>query len=85
LLNQKIILISAYFYKFKKGEKTDTPKNIKLIYGEYNKNLSPNYKKDNYNQKQKIKRECQLAIDFFFKYLRHNNLKYLESVQKRIK
>jgi len=43
------------------------------------------HKKDTYNPKQKIKRECQLTIDFLFKYLRTKNKKYLESVQKRIK
>jgi len=42
-------------------------------------------KKDIYNPNQRIKRECQLAIDFMFKYLRTKNKKYLISVQKRIK
>jgi len=63
LVGNKLILISAYFYKDKKNKP----------------------KKDTYNSKQKIKRECQLAIDFMFKYLRTKNKKYLESVQKRIK
>jgi len=41
--------------------------------------------KEKYSGPQKIKRECQLAVDFLFKYLRSNNKKYLESVQRRIR
>ncbi|MCH8945769.1 MAG: hypothetical protein IIA85_02510 [Nanoarchaeota archaeon] len=37
-----------------------------------------------YSSGEKIKRECQLAVDFMFKYLRTKDKKYLESVQKRI-
>jgi hypothetical protein len=50
----------------------------------YYKDKNKKFKKDTYNLKQKIKRECQLAIDFMFKYLRTKNKKYLKSVQKRI-
>ena len=34
--------------------------------------------------KEKRKRGCQLLVDFFFKYLRTKDKKYLQSVQKRI-
>ena len=48
------------------------------------KSKKDKHKEDQYNQKQKIKRECQLAIDFMFKYLRSKNKKHLESIQRRI-
>jgi hypothetical protein len=63
LVGNKLVLISAYFYKNKKNKSSI---------------------KDKYNNKQKIRRECQLTIDFMFKYLRTKNEKYLESVQKRL-
>ena len=79
------VLISAYFYKYKKGKKTKEPKNIKIIKGEYNKSIKPDFSKDSYNNKERIKRECQMAIDFMFKYLRTKNKKELEAIQRRIK
>ncbi|MBU2503935.1 MAG: nucleotidyltransferase domain-containing protein [Nanoarchaeota archaeon] len=42
-------------------------------------------KKETYNAQEKIKRECQLVIDFMFKYLRSKDKRNLEAVQKRIK
>jgi hypothetical protein len=83
-IKEKLILISVYFYKYKRGKKAKTPKNIKVLYGKYNNKIKPNFKKDEYN-KEKVKRECQMVVDFFFKYLRSKNKKYLDSVQKRIK
>ena len=81
----KIILITIYFYKFKKG-KIISPKekNMRILKGKYNKNLRPDFSKDKYLQKEKVKRECQLLIDFMFKYLRSKDKKYLKSIEKRI-
>ena len=78
------VLISAYFYKFKKGDILKTPNNIKIINGEYNKSIKPDFSKEPYNNKEKIKRECQLAIDFMFKYLRTKNASNLKPIQRRI-
>lgn len=91
LLKQKPILLSVYFYKYKKGKKLKKPKNTKIIFGTYNKsvekdfNAQKHFAKDSYTKKEKTKRECQLVTDFLFKYLRSKNKKYLEFVQKRIK
>ena len=84
-LKDKITLITIYFYKFKKG-KTTIPKekNVKILKGIHNENLRPDFSKDKYSQEEKIKRECQLLIDFMFKYLRSKDEKSLNSVQKRI-
>lgn len=83
-VGKKLILISVYFYKFKDGKKIKEPKNVSIIYGEYNSEIKPDFSEDKYSPKEKIKRECQLLIDFFFKYLRHKNKKDLEPVEKRI-
>ena len=84
-LKRNPILISAYFYKYKKGKYTKETKNVKVILGNYNKNIKPNFKKDIYNNKQRIIRECQLVVDFMFKYLRKKDKKYINDIQKRIK
>lgn len=60
-------------------------KKLVLITVYFYKDENNKPKKDKYNQKQRTIRECQLAIDFMFKYLRHKNKKYLESVIKRLK
>ena len=83
-LKEKPILLSVYFDKYKKGKKIQKPANVKVLYGEYNDKIKPNFSKDTYTHKQKIRRECQLLIDFFFKYLRTKDKKYLNSIQKRI-
>ena len=80
----KIVLISIYFYKYKLGKKVDVPSNVKILFGEYNDQIIPDFSNDKYTNKEKIKRECQLLVDFFFKYLRRKDKKYLSSVQKRI-
>jgi predicted nucleotidyltransferase len=88
--DDKLVLITAYFYEYKEGEKIKSPKNVRVLKGEYNINIeksfhSPShFAKDTYSSKQKIIRETQLAMDFMFKYLRTKDTKYLESVQKRI-
>lgn len=89
-LKKSPVLITAYFYKYKKGKEITSPTNVKIISGKYNKSLEKSFTskehfvKDKYTPKQKIKREIQLATDFFFKYLRTKDKKYLNSVQKRI-
>jgi len=85
LLNNNPSLLSAYYYKYEKGKEIIKPNGVNIIYGEYNNKIKPNFDKDTYNNKEKIIRECQLLTDFFFKYLRTKDNKYLKSVQKRIK
>ena len=84
-LKEKPILLSVYFYKYSEGEKIQKPLNVKIIFGRYTDKIKPNFSKDTYTDKEKIRRECQLVIDFLFKYLRCGDKKYLESVQKRLK
>lgn len=83
-VREKPILISIYFYKYRKGKIINAPDDIKIISGKYNDKIKPDFSKDTYNNKEKIKRECQLVIDFLFKYMRNKNRKDLETVQKRI-
>ena len=85
LIKGKPILISAYFYRYKRGKKIKGPSNTKIIYGEYNDKINSTFSKDNYNQKEKIKRECQLITDFLFKYLRNKDVNNLNIVQSKIK
>ena len=84
-VNKMPVLISAYFYKYKEGKKEKAPSNLLILHGNYNNNIRPDFSKDNYNNKEKVKRECQIVIDFMFKYLRSKNKIYLEFVQRRIK
>jgi hypothetical protein len=85
-LGNKLVLLSVYFYKFIDGDKIKTPEKIKVIHGQYNNSIRPDFSIDSYTNKQKIKRECQLVIDHFFSYLRHKNrLDKLESINKRLK
>ncbi|MBI4154833.1 hypothetical protein HY498_01965 [Candidatus Woesearchaeota archaeon] len=83
-LNKKPVLLTVYFQKYKEGKLVKPPRNIKVLSGRFNKNIKPKFLKDKYNSKEKIKRECQLIIDFFFKYLRSKDKKYLKAVQKRL-
>jgi hypothetical protein len=83
-IKEKPILISVYFYKYKEGKEIQKPSNVKILYGKYNNKLEPDFNKDTYTSKEKIKRECQLIVDFFFKYLRTKDKKYLQFIQKRI-
>lgn len=89
-LKEKPILITAYYYKYKGGKEIQKPRNVKILFGVYNKevdeslNSPEHFVRDKYTPKEKIKRECQLLVDFFFKYLRSKEKKYLQSVQKRI-
>jgi len=83
-VKEKPILISVYFYKYKEGKEIQEPPNIKILFGKYNDKIKPSFSKETYKHRRKIKRECQLVVDFFFKYLRTKNKKYLEPIQKRI-
>ena len=89
-LKEKPILITIYYYKFKDGKEIKKPRNVKILFGVYNKEIDKSFNspehfaKDKYTSKEKIKRECQLLVDFFFKYLRSGEKDYLNSVQKRI-
>jgi len=90
LLKEKPILITTYYYNFKDGKEIQKPHNVKILFGVYNKEIEKSFNspehfaKDSYTPKEKIKRECQLLTDFFFKYLRSGDKDYLNSVQKRI-
>ena len=83
-VGSKLILVTIYFYPYKAGKPCFFEDNVRVLYGEYNDNLKPIFKKDTYNSGEKTIRECQLLIDSFFKYLRTKDKKYLEAVKKRI-
>ena len=84
LVNKKPILISAYPQKFVRGNKTKPPKDQLILFGEYNNNLKMDYSISKYERRGEVIRECQLALDFLFKYARTNNKQWLEKVQKRL-
>jgi len=88
-LKNKIVLISVYFCKYNPGKKIHPQKNIQVIKGVYtdkiDKKFTKMYSEGKYNQKEKIKRECQLILDFCFKYFRSKDKTYLGYIQKRIK
>ena len=84
LLKTKPILISVYYYKYKKGKKISPRKDMKILYGTLTSNIMPEYKKGKFTGKDKVRRECQLVADFIFKYIRSKEIKYLEYVQKRL-
>jgi hypothetical protein len=86
-VENKLTLLTIYFYKYNKGKEKRPPKEIKIIKGDnfFNNNIIPNFEKDKYTNNEKVIRESQLLLDFLFKYLRSNDEKYLTSVQKRIK
>ena len=84
-IGKRLTVITTYFYLFKEGKPLmKFPENLKTLYGTYNTNTQPNFSKDTYTPEEKIKRECQLLVDFLFKYLRSKDQKYLNSIQKRI-
>ena len=72
------------------GNKVEAPKEMKVIKGVYTDKVQEIFdmnwnKKENLSNEQKINRECQLTIDFLFKYLRSGSKKHLELVQERLK
>ena len=83
-LNHKPVLISVYFYRYSSGKKIKPEKNVRVLYGEYNENLKPDFSREKYSLEQKIRRECQMVVDSLFSYLRHRDKKDLGRVQKRI-
>ena len=82
----KPVLITIYFYEYKGGKKVKPPQSIKVIHGKYRKIEHDDWtkKKSIYNQKERLRRECQLVTDFLFKYVRSNDRQYLKYTQKRI-
>jgi hemerythrin len=87
-IKEKPVLVSVYFKLYNKGTKIKPPKGIKLIKGIYTDKTDTRfirmYQEGHYNQKEKLKRECQLIADFCFKYFRSKDRKYMQYVQKRI-
>ena len=88
-INRKLALLTTLFYKYRAGKKKTTPKKMRVVKGEYtsaieNKKPQTMYSEGVYSSKEKIKRECQLVMDFCFKYLRSKDVQYLRYIQKRI-
>lgn len=71
ILQDKLLLITIYFYSYKTGEFVNLPENVEVIYGEYNKNLRYDFLRRAYNQEEKIKRQTRLITNFVFEYLQH--------------
>ncbi len=86
-VNKKPVLVSIYFYKYKRGKETSPPTKFRILYGKFNDNIELFQGMDalKYNHKESIKRQCQLIIDFAFKYFRSKDEKYLGYIQKRIR
>ncbi|MCX6742026.1 MAG: hypothetical protein NTX24_02520 [Candidatus Pacearchaeota archaeon] len=88
-IKEKPVLVSIYFKMYNKGTKTKPPNGIGIIKGIYTDKIDTQlirmYQEGRYNQKEKLKRECQLIADFCFKYFRSKDRKYLQYIQKRIK
>lgn len=88
-IKNKPTLLTAYFYKYQKGEKKPPPWNIRIIKGEYTTAIEQRkpqtmYSEVKYSTEEKRKRECQLVADFCFKYIRSKEKLYLQYIQKRI-
>lgn len=88
-VKNKPILLSIYTYKYAEGEALTPPENVLVLKGEYNREVNRISTqgfgtKDRYTPEENKKRECQMVVDFMFKYLRHGKTEYLKSVQKRI-
>lgn len=84
IVENKLALLTINFYDYKNGPKAKTPKNMKILKGQYNKNLEPTFTRETRTGVRKVKRECQLLLDFMFKYLRSGDKKALHAVKKRI-
>lgn len=90
LLKKKVILITIYFRKNIKGNKINPPEKIKILKGLYTDKIQKIFdmnwnKKEELTSKQKINRECQLIVDFLFKFLRTGSEKHIKLVQERLK
>lgn len=81
LVEDKIVLISAYPYKMGKGiEKI--PDNVLVLKGDYCEQIDIQKK---YTEEERAVRDNQMFLDFLFKYLRTRDKKYLEIVKKYLK
>ena len=63
LLQDKVFLMSVYFYGYKPGEVVNPPKDIEVIKGEYNKNLNLDFPKEVYHEER-------IVTNFIFWYLK---------------
>ena len=79
LVNNKMVLITAYFYKPGKIEKT--PKNEVVLYGNSYSQIEHKGNLD-YTKEERIKRANQMFLDCLFKYLRSRDKSYLKTVDK---
>ena len=81
LVEDKLVLISAYPYKMGKGiEKI--PDNVLVLKGDYCEQIDIQKK---YTEEERAVRDNQMFLDFLFKYLRTRDKKYLEIVKKYLK
>ncbi|SRR3989344_6339188 len=79
LIKDKLVLITAYFYR--PGEIIGIPENGRIIYGNYYSQIE--HKGNlNYNQKERIKRDNQMFLDGFFKFLRSGDKKHINWIEK---
>lgn len=88
--NNLPVLLTIYFYEYETGNKIEVPKDILVLQGNYNDKIENIFQKefgkvDEYSKDELINRKCQLIMDFFFKYMRSGDEKYLGFVQKRLK
>ena len=79
LVNNKLCLISIYFYKA--GKETKLPNNASSLYGKYFEKIEHigNLK---YTKKERKIRNNQMLLDMLFKYIRHKDKKLLNSIEK---
>lgn len=83
------ILISVYFYNYKYGSLIPKPANINVLKGSYTSGIDEIFEKeikknDAYNANELVVRKAQLMMDFFFKFVRTGDEKYLEQVTKKM-
>ncbi len=78
LVNNKLVLISAYPYKAGKRLK-EIPENALVLKGEYYEQID---NQTEYDKKERVLRDNQMFLDFLFKYLRTKDIKYLDNLDK---
>lgn len=79
LINNKLVLLSAYFYKLNKIIKP--PKNTLILSGNFYSQIE--HKGNSYyTKKERAKRNNQMFLDGLFKYLRTKDKHYLSWVDK---
>ena len=84
------VLLTIYFYIYEDAQHCEPPKNVKILQGVYNSKIESIFEEaiqqnDSYTNEKLITRKCQLILDFFFKYMRCRDEKYLDMVQKKLK